>query len=106
VSRDASHAGTTYTLSLSESSSLALQDEHEDAALLWTTPTSTITTTDSRLVMQASDGNLVLYGGNKSIWSANTAGHPRGRLVLQSDGNLVVYSAANTALWDTGTEGK
>ena len=27
------------------------------------------------------------------------------RLIMQSDGNLVIYDAANTPLWNTGTEG-
>ena len=84
-----------------------------------------------RLVLQG-DGNLVLYGGPKSlwsthttlgqnmvvrgdgnvvlvdswgvpIWSSKTSGHTNAALHIQDDGNLVLYSTGNTALWATHT---
>jgi hypothetical protein len=57
------------------------------------------------LVMQATDGNLVLYMGSVALWDAQTAGHPGARAVMQGDGNFVVYSAANVALWSSATAG-
>mmetsp|Transcript_30629 Transcript_30629/g.61507 ORF Transcript_30629/g.61507 Transcript_30629/m.61507 type:complete len:165 (-) Transcript_30629:101-595(-) len=57
----------------------------------------------ARLEMQASDGNLVLYGpGGKALWSSGTGGHPQAHVSFQkSDGNLVVYNGL-TALWSSG----
>jgi hypothetical protein len=84
-----------------------------------------------RLVLQASDGNFVLYGpggralwasgraadyvvmqgdgnlvgylnGGKATWATNTSGSGANHLVVQSDGNLVLY-AGSRAVWSTGT---
>jgi hypothetical protein len=58
-----------------------------------------------RLVMQARDGNLVLYSStNRALWASRTAGNPGARAVMQGDGNFVIYSAGGRALWATGTE--
>ncbi len=58
-----------------------------------------------RLVLQT-DGNLVLYSGNKAVWHSRTYGKGSSRLVLQSDGNLVLYRSDGRALWHTRTNGK
>lgn len=57
------------------------------------------------LVMQPSDGNLVLYGPSAAVWAFDTAGHPGARAVMQGDGNFVVYSGS-TALNHTHTAGR
>jgi hypothetical protein len=57
------------------------------------------------LVVQATDGNLVLYQGSKALWASNTSGHPGDWLVMQGDGNLVLYSSTNVPLWNSGTGG-
>lgn len=57
-----------------------------------------------RLVMQ-SDGNLVLYGRSKALWSTGTIGRDADRLVVQSDGNLVLYSSKKVPLWSSCTAG-
>lgn len=44
------------------------------------------------LVMQASDGNLVLYRDRTPLWAAGPAG-AGASAVMQTDGNLVVYRA-------------
>lgn len=51
-------------------------------------------------VMQE-DGNLVVYRGGAAMWAASTAGFPGGELVVQDDGNLVVYHAGH-AVWSYG----
>ena len=55
------------------------------------------------LVMQASDGNLVLYQGGKALWAAGAAG-AGAYAVMQSDGNFVVYNNG-VAKWASGTAG-
>lgn len=44
------------------------------------------------LDMQASDGNLVLYGPSGVVWSAQVAGKGVTRAVVQPDGNFVLYT--------------
>ncbi|WP_156364409.1 GH25 family lysozyme [Curtobacterium sp. Leaf261] len=56
-----------------------------------------------RVVLQ-SDGNFVLYSGDRAIWSTGTSRTGSGaRIDLQTDGNVVLYNASNTAIWSTGT---
>ncbi len=57
-----------------------------------------------QLAMQT-DGNLVLYGNGRALWSSGTFGHPGAFLAVQADGNLVVYSAGVQPLWSTNTSG-
>src|SRR4051794_780845 len=57
-------------------------------------PNDFVTSCDGRfaLVMQGSDGNLVLYqSGGVALWSANTQGPLQKFAAMQGDGNLVVY---------------
>ena len=53
-----------------------------------------------------SDGNLVVYGNGRALWSSGTMGNPRARLVLQGDGNLVLYAAGGAPLWSSRTVGR
>ncbi len=50
------------------------------------------------------DGNLVLYGHGRAVWSSRTAGHSGANLVVQGDGNIVIYHNGK-ALWNTRTGG-
>lgn len=56
------------------------------------------------LVMQSSDGNLVLYHDGTALWSSQTGGNPGSYAVMQSDGNFVVYGGG-TAEWNSSTWG-
>ncbi|GAB7536219.1 curculin (mannose-binding) lectin [Burkholderia sp. 22PA0099] len=56
------------------------------------------------LDMQASDGNLVLYGPTGALWASGTANKGATRAVMQPDGNFVVYTSANVALLVLNTE--
>ena len=60
----------------------------------------------ARLEMQASDGNLVLYGGRgaSAVWSSNTTGNPGAHLDFRGgDGNLVLFDRATArTLWSSG----
>lgn len=57
-------------------------------------------------LIQQADGNLVIYGPNKSvIWNAQTFGNPGAQTTMQADGNLVVYASGGYALWHTHTFG-
>ena len=48
------------------------------------------------------DGNLVIYGKNKAVWSTGTSGKGTApyKLVMQGDGNLVIYDKNGSAIWD------
>jgi len=70
---------------------------------------------NSQLVFQ-SDGNLVVYGPNKSILAySGTFGHPDATMVMQKDGNLVIYdgmptiaangSVTGNPIWGSATSG-
>ena len=55
------------------------------------------------LVLQASDGNFVLYGpGGRALWASGRAAD---FVVMQGDGNLVGYTNAGVATWATNTGG-
>ena len=61
--------------------------------------------TDGRFqFIYQTDGNVVLYGPNGSIWANGKGGVASDRLVMQSDGNLVLYNGGS-AVWATGTGG-
>ena len=57
------------------------------------------------VLIQQSDGNLVLYlnGTGRATWHTNTATGSGNYAVLQSDGNFVVYDQNGTALWGAGS---
>jgi DNA-binding beta-propeller fold protein YncE len=58
-----------------------------------------------RLVMQKSDGNLVLYNSdNRPLWESHTYPNPGARAAMQTGGDFVIYSASGRALWETHTE--
>ncbi|TAH34249.1 hypothetical protein EYC59_03110 [Candidatus Saccharibacteria bacterium] len=60
-------------------------------------------------VLQASDGNLVIYTAatnGTAVWAANTGGKGGTKLIVQDDGNLVLYTSSGTPVWHTGTNGK
>ncbi|WIE54484.1 hypothetical protein DEI88_015400 [Curtobacterium sp. MCBD17_003] len=57
------------------------------------------------LTMQA-DGNLVLYGNGRALWSSGTNGRGGTSLAVQADGNAVIYTAAQKAVWQSRTSGK
>lgn len=52
-----------------------------------------------RLILQGTDGNLVLYKGNTPLWATHRFGD---RFLLQGDGNLVLYRG-NTPMWASRT---
>jgi len=56
-----------------------------------------------RFVMQ-SDGNAVLYGPTKAIWSTRTFGSGY-HLTMGADGVLVVATPADAPVWSSGTSG-
>lgn len=69
-----------------------------------------------QLVLQANDGNLVLYINdsftnpdagliNRAIWSAFTQNQAASIAIMQDDGNFVVYDSFQNPLFNTGTNG-
>jgi len=69
-----------------------------------------------QLVLQESDGNLVLYINdsignpdsgliNRAIWSAYTQNHAASIAIMQDDGNFVVYDSFQNPFFNTGTQG-
>ncbi|MEA2599825.1 MAG: hypothetical protein QOF89_817 [Acidobacteriota bacterium] len=56
------------------------------------------------LVLQQSDGNLVLYQGGTPLWGSGTNGRPSAVAIMQSDGNFVIYDSTGTAIWASGTQ--
>ncbi|WP_020413298.1 hypothetical protein [Microbulbifer variabilis] len=61
----------------------------------------------AKAVMQASDGNFVVYSTNNGpLWATfKTASfsNKNSKLLLQNDGNLVIYKPDMTPIWHTGT---
>lgn len=56
-----------------------------------------------RFVYQ-SDGNLVLYDGNRALWATGTNGRPVGVCIMQGDGNLVIYGRGASVQWASNTD--
>ena len=66
-----------------------------------------LTSCDGRFQLwMQSDGNLVLYQGNRPLWASGTAGHAVGKIAMQGDGNLVIYDPANQPFWASNTAGQ
>lgn len=59
----------------------------------------------AQLIYQT-DGNLVLYGPGRALWSTQTNGRTLGLAIMQGDGNFVLYDAATTPLYNTQTNGR
>ncbi|MEV4778122.1 hypothetical protein [Burkholderia sp. LMU1-1-1.1] len=58
------------------------------------------------MLVQQSDGNLVLYRGTPVAANARWASYKTGvRTYMQQDGNFVQYNAANVAVWNSETGG-
>jgi hypothetical protein len=55
------------------------------------------------LIMQSTDGNLVLYQGSKALWSSGAEG-AGSSVTMQTDGNLVIYNGG-VAKWNSNTDG-
>lgn len=54
----------------------------------------------SKLILQESDGNLVLYtSGNKPVWASKTVGKGAKRLTISDNGNLALYNSSGGAVW-------
>jgi hypothetical protein len=65
-----------------------------------------LTSSDGRfqLILQASDGNMVIYKQGVAIWAIG--GRDDDFLVNQGDGNVVIYRTHGGAVWSTGTGGQ
>jgi hypothetical protein len=58
------------------------------------------------LVLQQSDGNLVLYDPvGKPLWSSGTSNRGAALAIMQTDGNFVIYNNSSVPLWNTVTWG-
>ncbi|MEV4615566.1 RHS repeat-associated core domain-containing protein [Kitasatospora sp. NPDC049258] len=102
-------AGTVYTNAKGQTTSSVVRDTTPDRRLTAggvLASGSSLVSRSTRLAMQA-DGNLVLTAlvGGKTLWAANTAGHPGAYATVQADGNLVVLDPAKAVLWSSGTGG-
>lgn len=66
-----------------------------------------ITSTNSKyyLTLQ-SDGNVVLYKGEKALWATMTNGKGANSIYVQKDGNFVAYRSDDRAVWASGTNGR
>ena len=56
-----------------------------------------------RLIVQHTDGNVVLYGPSGPLWASNTGTAQTTILTMQADGNLVIRGPANELVWSSGT---
>jgi len=84
------------SLSMSTGGDLVLRDER--GRVTWSTGTRA---QGARAIFQA-DGNLVVYQGDRPVWSSRTEGHDGATLALQADGAMRIRYG-NTVLWSTGT---
>jgi hypothetical protein len=89
-----------FKLAMQTDSNLVL---YEGETALWNT--STVGADAAFVVMQAADGNLVIYNtGEGAVWASDTSGFEGAYLSIQNDGNLVIYSG-NEAIWASNTGG-
>lgn len=75
--------------------------------IIWST--NTAGSGGTVFVLQAADGNMVIYTSatnGTAVWSANTFDKGGTKLIVQNDGNLVLYTSTGTPVWATGTNGK
>jgi hypothetical protein len=57
---------------------------------------------NAQLVVQGSDGNMVIHHAGSVVWASGTTGHPGAHLKFQgSDGNLVLRDASGNAIWSS-----
>ena len=54
-------------------------------------------------LIHQSDGNVVLYHGDKATWATNTCGKSTAKFIMQSDGNVVLYGPSNEVHWASNT---
>jgi hypothetical protein len=87
-----------YRLTMQEDGNLVLTAR--DGRVIWATMTDGHP--GASLVMQAADGNLVVYDGGTPLWNSGTAGNPGAVLAVQDDANLVIYSSHRVA-WTSNT---
>jgi len=57
------------------------------------------------LAAMQQDGNLVVYGNGRALWSTRTWGNPGGALSAQTNGSLVLYSQGGSPLWSSHSAG-
>lgn len=81
---------------------VATGDDIQPEEVLGSGQSITSTNGRYRLVYQG-DGNLVLYDGNKPLWSSKTSGNSVGVCVMQGDGNFVMYNAEGQPVWSSNT---
>ncbi|WP_444914626.1 hypothetical protein [Microbulbifer sp. TRSA007] len=101
-----------HELLLASNGSLQLRQE---SSLIWSSMVhgsdnwrgSKTGNTGIKAVMQASDGNFVVYSSNNGpIWSTfkrASFDNKNSKLILQNDGNLVIYKPDMTPIWHSGT---
>src|SRR5271155_5790792 len=62
----------------------------QNQTMLWASATSGCSNVFD-VIMQASDGNLVIYDNTNTLcWASNTGGSPGAILILHNDGNAVI----------------
>lgn len=94
-----SGSGGQGALIMQSDGNLVLYNARNKFPLWWTLDA---TGPGAKVARMQTDGNFVVYGGQK-IWSSNTAGNPGAYLEVQSDGNMVIYTKDRRALWNTNT---
>lgn len=70
-------------------------------------PSQSLRSLDGRfqLLVQHTDGNVVLYGPSGPLWATSTTTAQTTILTMQADGNLVIRGPANEVVWSSGTGG-
>lgn len=85
------------TLRLTDDADFQVVDDR--GAILWHTATTGPCHEDCRVVLQ-SDGNLVLYADNGSLWSSDTSGFPGSTLIFQPRNSyLTIRDAGYDVVW-------
>ena len=81
---------------------MATGDDIQPGEVLSSGQSITSTNGRYRLTYQG-DSNLVLYDGNKPLWTSNTWGNSVGVCIMESNGNLVIYNAEGRQVWSSNT---
>lgn len=70
-------------------------------------PSQSLRSADNRfqLILQHTDGNVVLYGPTGPLWASHTGTAQTTIMTMQADGNLVIRGSVNELLWSSGTGG-
>jgi len=92
----------SYYLSLGKDGNIVVR-KSIDNSVVWQSQNGSIPVDSSANQLAFNNGNLLLTGGGKTIWSSNTGNNPGARLVVSAKGSPEVQSSMAKVLWPQDT---